>query len=206
MIKKALSLTTFSIFTFSVMLSVMFTTADNLKNYIEYKNAREKGQLVEYRLTDRNFHKESMRSRSPDAGWRATDPDPQLIYTEQMLFTGVEFYMDYVIYPGEMLLYYSTPQSDVYSNDKMAVITPIKGREGWYRVSLPLTEITSFRIDPTTVAGNHLVFGDFVVNPQKTLADYLALDGYTVLSITIYSVVLFAVFSFIKDFFTKISK
>lgn len=206
MIKKLLSLSTSAIFAIAVLLTVALTTLSGAKEYMAVKSARDNGQLTEVVLTDKDFRLESMRSRAPQEGWKATDGDPQLIYSSQMLFTSLEFYMEYSVYPGEMLLYYSTRQDGVYSNDKMAVITPIKGKEGWFGVSIPMTEISSIRIDPTVTAGNHMVFGDFVINSQTQLADYMAFDGYTMLSVIIYSLVLFAIFSFIKDFFTKFSK
>jgi hypothetical protein len=88
----------------------------------------------------------------------------------------------------------------------MAVITPAKDEEGLFYVSVPLTEVTGIRIDPTTVAGNHLVFSDFVINPEKTLSEYLAFDSYSLMAVGIYTLVLFAVIRFVQDFFTKKQK
>ncbi len=203
MIKKLLSLSTAVIFTVSVLLATTITTAGGVKDYLAEKSARNSGELVKTILTEEDFQKESMRSRAPEEGWKATDTDPQLILDSQMKTTGIEFYMEYIMYPGEMLVYYTTPRDTAYSNSKMVVISPVEGKDGWFGATLPLTEISSLRIDPTSVAGNHLIFGDFVINPDKTLADYIAPDAYTVLSTAVYSLVLFAIFSFVKDFFTK---
>ena len=206
MIKKLLSLSTSVVFAIVVLLTVTLTTLGNVKEYMSVKSARDNGRLTEIVLTDKDFQLESMRSREPQKGWKATDGDPQLIYAQDMMFTSLEFYMEYSVYPGEMLLYYSTPQENFYSNDKMAVITPVKGKDGWFGVSIPLTEINSIRIDPTITAGNHMIFGDFVINSQVQLADFMVPDAYAMLSVMLYSLVLFAIFSFIKDFFTKFSK
>ena len=206
MIKKLLSMSTLAVFVLSVLLVTLVTTAGGAKDYMAEKSARNNGELVEIVLTEEDFQKESMRSRAPEKGWKATDGDPQLILNSQMKISYIEFYMEYIMYPGEMLVYYTTPEDTVYSNSKMVVVSPMEGKDGWFCASLPLTEISSLRIDPTSMAGNHLIFGDFVINPEKTLADYIAPDAYTVLSTAIYSLVLFAIFSFVKDFFTKEGK
>ena len=204
MAKKLLSLSNGVLLAVALLLASLSVTAMGTKDYLAEKSARDSQTLVQTSLTDADFTFNSMRA--VDSGWSATDGDPQLIYTADMMFTGVEFYMEYSIYPGEMLLYYTTAAQPQYNGANMAVISPVKDRAGWYTVSVPATQVTSVRIDPTITAGNHLVFGDFVVNPQKTLADYLTPDGYTVLSLAVYTLVLFAIFSFVKDFFTKKGK
>ena len=206
MIKKIATVSTKMVLTISVFLAVLFTMAGGLKDYLAEKSARNSGALVEMHLTDNEFRKESMRSREPEKGWKATDGDPQLILEGAMMFTGIEFYMEYSVYPGEMLVYYSTAEQPEYTNANMAVVAPIKGRDGWFKVSVPATNITSLRIDPTIMAGNHMVFGEFIVSPQKTLVDHMAFDTYSVLSTMICSMVLFAILSIVKDFFTKSGK
>ena len=206
MIKKIATISAKSMLTISIFLAVMFTMAAGLKDYLAEKSARNSGALVEMHLTDNEFRKESMRSREPEKGWKATDGDPQLILDGAMMFTGIEFYMEYSVYPGDMLVYYSTVDQPEYTNINMAVIAPVKGENGWFSVSVPATNITSLRIDPTIVAGNHMVFGEFIVNPQKTLVDYMAFDTYSVLYTMICSMVLFTILSFVKDFFTKSGK
>ena len=206
MIKKFTQLSSAKLLLAALVVSLAITLSAGIKGYMAEKSARKNGQLVEMHFTDRDFHTESMRSRRPEAGWKVTDSDPQLILDGTMAFTGVEFYMSYSTYPGEMILYYTTAQGDAYSNSNMAVISPVEEKAGWFRADISLTEISSLRIDPTVVAGNHLVFGDFVINPHKTLADYIAVDGYTVLSVAVYTLALFAIFSFVKDFFTKEDK
>ena len=206
MIKKFTAASTKTILVVSILLAVLFTMAGGLKDYLAEKSARSNGALVEMHFTDNDFHKGSMRSREPEKGWKATDGDPQLILDRSMTFTGLEFYMEYSIYPGEMLVYYTTVDQPEYTNANMVVLAPVKDKAGWFSVSAPATYITSLRIDPTVMAGNHMVFGDFIVNPQKTLADYMVLDTYSVLSTALYGMVLFAILSFIKDFFTKYGK
>ena len=206
MIKKLTTVSTKAILVVSVLLAVLFTMTGGLKDYLAEKSARSNGTLMEMHFTDNDFHKESMRSREPEKGWKSTDGDPQLILNQAMMFTGLEFYMEYSVYPGEMLVYYTTIDQPEYTNVNMVVMEPVKDKAGWFSVSVPVTDITSLRIDPTVMAGNHMVFGEFIANPQKTLADYMILDAYSVMSIAIYSMVLFAVLSFVKDFFTKSGK
>ena len=114
--------------------------------------------------------------------------------------------MEYSVYPGEMLVYYTTIDQPEYTNVNMVVMEPVKDKAGWFSVSVPVTDITSLRIDPTVMAGNHMVFGEFIANPQKTLVDHMAFDTYSVLSTMICSMVLFAILSIVKDFFTKSGK
>ena len=206
MTKKYTAVSTKAILAVSILLAVLFTMAGGLKDYMAEKSARANDTLTEMHFIDSDFRLESMRSQKPEKGWKATDGDPQLVLDKPMIFTGIEFYMEYSVYPGEMLVYYTTPDQPEYTNANMAVMAPLKDKDGWFGVSVPVTYITSLRIDPTVVAGNHMVFGDFVVNPQSQLADYLAPDSYTILSTAIYSLVLFAILSFVKDFFTKFNK
>lgn len=206
MIKKFARLSPAKVLLLSVLVSLTVTLSGDIKDYMAEKSARKSGQLVEMCISDNDFKFESMRSRWPEAGWKVTDGDPQLLLEKTMVFTGVEFYMSYSVYPGEMILYYTTPDSPHYSNANMATLYRIVDRPGWFGAYISATEVTSIRIDPTVMAGNHLVFGDFVINPHKTLADYIAVDGYTVLSVAVYSLALFAIFSFVQDFFTKEDK
>ena len=206
MIKKLLSLSVTAALLVSFVVSVCVNCGMNAADYIRETNARKSGQLQEIILTDSSFELSSMKKHPSENGLVATDGDPFIIYSDEMLFTGVSFSMKYSMYPAEMLLYWTTATQPEYSNANMTVIIPVKGEDGLFHASVPLTEVTGIRIDPTTVAGNHLVFGDFVINPHKTLADYIAVDGYTVLSVAVYSLALFAIFSFVKDFFTKEDK
>ena len=125
MIKKFTAASTKTILVVSILLAVLFTMAGGLKDYLAEKSARSNGALVEMHFTDNDFHKGSMRSREPEKGWKATDGDPQLILEQQMAFSGIEFYMEYAVYPGEILLYYTTPTHPEYSNANMRTV-PIK--------------------------------------------------------------------------------
>ena len=203
MIKKLLSLSATAVLLLSLAVSLSVNCGCKAVDYIRETNARKSGQLQEITLSDADFELSSMKKHPSENGLVATDGDPFIIYSCNMLLSGVSFRMEYSMYPADMLLYWTTATQKEYSNSNMTVITPSKDEEGLFYVSVPLTEVTGIRIDPTTVAGNHLVFSDFVINPEKTLSEYLAFDSYSLMAVGIYTLVLFAVIRFVQDFFTK---
>lgn len=206
MIKKLLSLSATAVLLLSLAVSLSVNCGCKAVDYIRETNARKSGQLQEITLSDADFELSSMKKHPSENGLVATDGDPFIIYSCNMLLSGVSFRMEYSMYPADMLLYWTTATQTEYSNSNMAVITPAKDEEGLFYVSVPLTEVTGIRIDPTTVAGNHLVFSDFVINPEKTLSEYLTFDSYSLMAVGIYTLVLFAVIRFVQDFFTKKQK
>ena len=206
MIKKLASLSTATLLCIAVLVTALISMGMNTKDYLAEKTARRNGTLTEITLTGEDFQKEGMRWQNEGWGWSASDGDPQMILQQSMVLTGVEFYMEYTIYPGEILMYYTTVNQPQYTNANMAVMSPIEGRDGWFGAYIPATEITSVRIDPTTIAGNFMSYGDFVVNPQRTLTDYLMPSSHDLVFMAVYSLALFAVLSFVKDFFTKYGK
>ena len=206
MIKKLLSLSATAVLLLSLAVSLSVNCGCKAVDYIRETNARKSGQLQEITLSDADFELSSMKKHPSENGLVATDGDPFIIYSCNMLLSGVSFRMEYSMYPADMLLYWTTATQTEYSNSNMAVITPSKDEEGLFYVSVPLTEVTGIRIDPTTVAGNHLVFSDFVINPEKTLSEYRAFDSYNLMAVGIYTLVLFAVIRFVQDFFTKKQK
>lgn len=188
------------------VLALTIVVGQDVKDYMAEKQARDYGSLQEIVLRDTDFEMNSMRRRQPENGWKATDGDPQLVFRGEMVFTGVQFYMEYNMYPGEMLLYYVIPSQADFSNSYMTVITPVKDKEGWFEAQIPVTQVSAIRIDPTVMAGNHMVYGDFIINPEKSLADYIEPDGYSILSTVMYTLAIFAVLRFVKEFFTKKSQ
>ena len=206
MIKKLLSLSATAVLLLSLAVSLSVNCGCKAVDYIRETNARKSGQLQKITLSDADFELSSMKKHPSENGLVATDGDPFIIYSCNMLLSGVSFRMEYSMYPADMLLYWTTATQQEYSNSNMTVITPAKDEEGLFYVSVPLTEVTGIRIDPTTVAGNHLVFSDFVINPEKTLSEYLAFDSYNLMAVGIYTLVLFAVIRFVQDFFTKKQK
>ena len=206
LIKKLLSLSATAVLLLSLAVSLSVNCGCKAVDYIRETNARKSGQLQKITLSDADFELSSMKKHPSENGLVATDGDPFIIYSCNMLLSGVSFRMEYSMYPADMLLYWTTATQPEYSNSNMAVITPAKDEEGLFYVSVPLTEVTGIRIDPTTVAGNHLVFSDFVINPEKTLSEYLAFDSYSLMAVGIYTLVLFAVIRFVQDFFTKKQK
>ena len=203
MIKKLLSLSAAAVLMLSFVISVSAICGGNAVDYIKETNARKSGQLQEITLSDVDFQLNSMKQHPTEKGLVATDSDPYIVYSNDMLLSGIRFRMEYSMYPAEMLLYWTTATQPDYSNINMAVITPAKDEDGLFYATIPLTEVTGIRIDPTTVAGNHMVFSDFVINPERTLIEFLAFDSYSLMSVGVYTLALFAIIRFVQDFFTK---
>jgi len=206
MTKKSTACSILVTFLNAFVLALTIVVGQDVKDYMAEKQARDYGRLQEIVLRDEDFEMNSMRRRQPESGWKATDGDPHLVYRKEIVFTGVQFYMEYNMYPGEMLLYYLVPSQEEFSNSYMTVITPVKDKEGWFEACIPATQVSAIRIDPTVTAGNHMVYGNFIINPEKSLADYIEPDGYSILSTVMYTLAIFAILRFVQEFFTKKSQ
>lgn len=189
-----------------ILLLAMVLTAMGFaaKGCIEYRadlSARKNGSLVTKQLTVADFTTDGMREK--DGQWQTTDGDSQMIYSPDGMFTGLAFTADYLVYPGDIILYYTTQPGADYSAKNRLYVSQDTDNPQLFSCSMPATYVADIRLDPTTLAGNLIDFDTITINPPLTSADYLAVTPYTVLMFGIYSLLLAAILRFVQEFFTK---
>ncbi len=170
-------------------------------NWHKETSARKDGSLVTIDMAVEDFVIDGMR-QSGDS-WQTTDGDPKMMCNISGGFTGISFKADYLVYPGDIILYYLTQPGEGFSQQKRLYVSQDKDDRTIYHCSMPATYVVDIRLDPTTIAGNVIDFDSVTINPPLTLADYLAVTPYNLLMWGIYSLLLAAIFHFVQEFFTK---
>ncbi len=171
-------------------------------NMAKDNSNRENGSLVQLTLTAEDFEIESMGKRGDR--YVATDSDPQLLYVVDGLLTKVDFYMESSMPTGEVVVYYTTDRAAGFSEKQRAWAKPIGG--GRYTIDFDGSYIHTLRIDPTIYGGNFMFFGDFVINGEKTAAEYMGLNYRNITFMTVYTLVFAVICRFVKELFTKNSQ
>ena len=170
-------------------------------NYYRETSARKNGTLVTYTLSVEDFVYDGMREK--DGAWQTTDGDPKMYFSVNGGFTGVAVNADYMVYPGDIILYYTTVPDSDFSRKNRLYISQSKTEKELYTGSVPVTNVADIRLDPTTVAGNMIEFDSIIINPPHSLTDYLAVQTHNIMMWVIYSLLLAAIFRFVQEFFTK---
>ena len=170
---------------FTAAALILLFVVKNLR-YTGLRRAyRKNGSLVEYTYTVADFTQNSLAERGEYL--IATDSDPQLVreWPAQAIDT-ITFYMEAEIYPGEMVVYYTEDAAEPFSEKKRVWITPTD-RENVYTANLGLKKIRNIRIDPTMYAGNRMIFGDFVFNVPRSLADNFRITYGDIFNLIVYT-------------------
>lgn len=192
---------------FTALLLTAFITvavvfgANGCLNYYKEISAGKEGTLVTKQLQVQDFVIDGMREK--DGQWQTTDGDPQMHLAVNGGFTGVEFKADYLVYSGDIILYYTTAPGTDFSRKNRVYISQDKNNTHLYTAKIPLTNVADIRLDPTTVAGNMIDFDSIIINPPHSLSDYLTLAPYHLMMWVVYSLLLAAIFRFVQEFFTK---
>lgn len=165
---------------------------------------KEKSVVPEV-LTIGDFETESMVERKKDGLTRyvATDSDPQLLLTVDGTLTGVKFYMETTMPASEIVVYYTQSAEEGFSERSRVWADTVSGEDGWYRVTLPGGYVHTLRIDPSIYGGNFMTFGDFILNPEKSSADYFGISYRNLPFLVLYTGILASVARFIQEIFTK---
>lgn len=132
-----------------------------------------------------------------------TDLDPQLATREISKFSSLKFYMEYTIFPGEMVIYYMEPGDPGFMVSKRRWLTPVQGQMGWYTVDIPMKTVSAIRIDPTMYAGNQLTFGDFIFNEEKSFGDYFQISYGDIFNLFLYTGIISSVLKFLQEMLKK---
>ena len=171
------------------------------RSYYKETTARKNGSLVEYKLSVEDFVYDGMRQKN--GSWQTTDGDPKMMINISGMFTGITFTADYLVYPGDIILYYFTQPGEGFSPRKRLYVSQDEDNPQLYHCYMPATCVVDIRLDPTTLAGNIIDFDSIVVNPPRALSDYLTITPYHMMMWIVYSLLLGAIFRFIQEFFAK---
>lgn len=201
MIKKLENLRRWQIFITAAVIVAMLFAAKGFAGYMAEKSGRDTGRLATTVLSVEDFATDGMKQVA--TGWQATDSDPKMVYEYNGAVTAVTLKMDYMVYPGDVILYYTTTPGADFSVQKRIFLTPDKASPGCYTGTMPLTDVAAIRIDPSSVAGNVLNFGAITINPPQTMADYFDITAYTILMYMVYTALFGGILRFVQEFFTK---
>lgn len=188
-----------------IAFSALFLTAlfflRGFWSYAAENIARSNETLVQSRMTAADFQQFSLKADGDML--IATDSDPQLIWQADQKITNIKFYMETSLYPGEIVVYYTTKDGEGFSENKRLWAQPVNGEDNWYTVEIGLKNVRSLRIDPTMYAGNQMKFGAFIINEEKTLSDYIAPDVRRIFNLLLYTGIISSVLRFVQEIFTK---
>ena len=199
MIKK---IKDWQIILFSCTVVALVIFCGDVKDYMRAKSIFENPQTTARTLTLDDFYLEAFKPEDNDV-YRMTDGDPQIILEDAGEIYSVKFYMEYYTYPGEMVVYYTTDENQGYNEKNKAWAKPVKDEKGWFEAKLPGKDFRTIRIDPTIYRGNRLKFGDFIINGEKSLTDFVEITPSVIFDFIVYSGVLWSVLRLIHDFVTK---
>lgn len=201
MVKKIKKISSRRIILGTALVLVALFVAGGLFRFANETLSRKNGSYKTETWQATDFEISSMIE--VDGGLKATDNDPQLIMNRVQKISSIRFYMEYTFHPGEVTMYYTQPGDTAFSERKRVWATPVLGRENWYLIEMPMTEVSSVRIDPTMYGGNVLTFGDFIFNEEKSFADYFAVSSGDVFNLVLYTGIISSLLKFIQEMITR---
>lgn len=189
------------IIAFSALALIAVFAVKGFVGYTMENIARANETLEQSRLEVSDFEQVSMKQDGESLV--STDADPQLILNVNRKMTNIKFYMETSLYPGEIVVYYTTDPRQGFSENKRLWAVPVSGESGWYAVDLGIKDVISVRIDPTIYAGNEMTFGTFVLNEEKTLSDYLSVAPSDIFNLLLYTGIISSLLRLLQEIFTK---
>ena len=190
---------------FSCVTVAAIILCGDIRAYSKVKSVFENPETTTKTIHFDVFQQEALKDVG-DGFYRTTDSDPQLILSHPGKVYSVKFYMEYYTYPGEIVVYYKTDDNQEYNEKHKTWAKPVTDEKGWFEAKLPSEDLRSLRIDPTIYRGNRLKFGDFIINSEKSLSDFVKITPPVIFDFVIYSGALWSVLRLIYDFVTKKSE
>jgi hypothetical protein len=176
-----------------VMLCVFFLIC-GVKNFTVEMVSKKNGTLSEKTYTAEDFDLVGFKL-SDDGGYITTDNDPQMILNYGEKLTTVTLKARFSLYPGEIVMYYTTNSEEAFSERKR--IWAKTENENEYVFSLPVKKVYGVRIDPTIYPANNIEFGDIKFNRKKSFFDYFKVEYEDIYNLVIYSLLISAVVKFL---------
>lgn len=169
--------------------------------FITESAARKNGSLEYKVLTVEDMEWSGIENR--DGVLITTDLDAQLATREVTKFASLKFYMEYTIFPGEMVVYYMEAGDPGFYPHKRIWLTPVQGEMGWYTADTSMKDVVAVRIDPTMYAGNQLTFGEFIFNEEKTAGEYFEISYGDIFNLVVYTGIISSVLKFLQEMLKK---
>ena len=143
--------------------------------------------------------------KTDEGKYITTDGDPQLVLEQQMKISRITINSTFSVAPGEMVVYYAEKPGQPYSAAKRYWFYTDAASGNGYTASMPIKNLASIRIDPTTVAGNSMEIESIVLNSPKSFIEFFAVDFRTVFNLLVYSAIIATVITLIKETFSGFS-
>ncbi len=201
MIEKIRNISSRRIIVGTALLLVACFVAKGAFGLITETAARKNGSLAYTVMSVNDMEWSGIENH--DGTLITTDLDPQLATREVPKFSSLKFYMEYTIFPGEMVVYYMEDGDPGFMAQKRLWVTPVQGEMGWYTVDTSMKAVTAIRIDPTMYAGNQLTFGDFIFNEEKAAADFFAVSYGDIFNLFLYTGIISSVLKFLQEMLKK---
>lgn len=139
--------------------------------------------------------------KNEDGSYKSTDWDPQMVLVRDMKVARITIDGTFSISPGEMLAYYTQKEGQGFAAEKRYWFYADEGSDTAYTASMPLKNLKSVRIDPTTFAGNTMEINSITFNAPKSFVQYFAVDASHIFKLMVYSCLIGAAITMIKEFF-----
>lgn len=136
--------------------------------------------LPEERFSVEDLELVALVPKVGDGSYSATDADPCIIIDGERKVKKITFFADYYVEAGEVVSFYKTDNNQDYSMRKCAIASQI---DGGYTFDYHSKKVSNIRIDPTSVGGNKIFFGDIVINGNITMGDYISFSPFTVFAL-----------------------
>lgn len=130
-----------------------------------------------------------------------TDGDPQLVMDIDMPVARISMECTFTVDPGEMLVYYSEADGRVYSAGKRYWFYAGSDNKTLYTAQMPVKNLKSVRLDPTTIAGNTMTIENITFNGPKAIGEFFKVEFRDIFNLLVYSALLAAVITLAKETF-----
>ena len=199
MIKKLKNLSGARLIALCAVLLCVLWLGKNLFAFGAETAARASGKMQTVTLSAEDFFLSGIAKT--DSGYITTDGDPQLILEGDMKISRITLNCTFSVTPGEMVVYYSEKDGQGYSSAKRYWFYADSENLDSYTASIPMKNLKSIRIDPTTVAGNTMTIDSIVLNSPKAIGEYFAISFKTVFNLLVYSCLLATVITLVRETF-----
>ena len=139
--------------------------------------------------------------KTENGEYKTTDGDPQLVMDIDMPVARISMECTFSVDPGEMLVYYSEADGRVYSAGKRYWFYAGEENKTLYTAQMPVKNLKSVRIDPTTVAANTMTIENITFNAPKSIGGFFKVEFKDIFNLMVYSAVIATVITLIKETF-----
>lgn len=144
--------------------------------------------------------------KNDDGSYKSTDWDPQMVLVKDMKVCRITIDGTYKTAPGEILVYYTQKDGQGFAAEKRYWFYADENSTSTYTAEMPLKNLKSVRIDPTTFAGNTMEINSITFNAPKGFVQFFGLDGSHIFRLMVYSCLAAAVITMLREVFETLKK